>query len=265
MESLILNILEENSKLKNSELDYHLSRFGPINESEKVAVLNTLIGSGQISITDEDGEVAYHYQSEEQAKSIKSLLPEENLILQIIREAGNKGVWNQEIKAKTEIPIAQINKILKNLEKQGLVYSVKSVQFKNRTIWLLKGVEPNKDVTGGFLFSEQEFDRNKLGLLISYTKMFLQDKPGSLKEISAHLKQRVDKDLTEQDIKEVVNSLLALHEIEDSGLGKYTTIKWAVPEPLVIPCIGCPLQRQCHEDGVINPAECEYLSNWLDY
>lgn len=170
------------------------------------------------------------------------------------------------MKNRTEIPIPQINKILKSLEKQGLVYSVKSIQAKNRNIWLLTGTEASREVTGGFLFTEHQFDRDLLGLLITHTKIFLQERPSTLKEITLYLKkQNVSKTLDEQNVKEVVNSLLALREIEDSGAGKYTTVRWEVPDPLVIPCIACPLQRECSENGLINPAECEYLSNWLDF
>lgn len=92
MDSLIINLLSEHSKLKDSDLNTLLSQLGSYDEQQKVESLNSLLASGQITITEESGEIVIHHQNEDQAKSIKGLSPQENLILQLVREAGSKGM-----------------------------------------------------------------------------------------------------------------------------------------------------------------------------
>jgi len=265
MENTIYSLLKTNNKLSHTKLGDLLKEEGKYNENEVVKGINELLGKGQISISEENGEVVYFYQSEKQASAFMSLSPEEVLVLQLLRDSGSRGMWNLEIKSRTGIPTQQINKILRNLEKQGHVQGVKSVQHKNRKIWLLAGETPSSEITGGFLFSEEQFDKGLLSELLKNTTRFLEEYPANIREITLFLRQKVTKSLTEENVQEVVKSLVALGELQEGSKNKYFISKWEVPDPLVTPCIACPLQRQCAEGALINPGECEYLTNWLDF
>lgn len=74
---------------------------------------------------------------------------QEKLVYQIIEDAGNKGelrllpsrrwtgsephrcsvagIWSRDIRFKSNLPLTEINKILKNLESKKLIKAVKSV------------------------------------------------------------------------------------------------------------------------------------------
>lgn len=70
---------------------------------------------------------------------------------QTIEESGNRGIWINEIKNKVEFKnTAIINRILKKLDKKGLIKSIKSIQ-KNRKVWMLMEIEPSTEVTGGLI------------------------------------------------------------------------------------------------------------------
>ena len=134
----------------------------------------------------------------------------------------------------------------------------------NKKLWFIAGANPSNDVTGGFLFADQEFDKNLMSDLFTQIKLFLTDKAFNIKEVLNYVKQQVNKNIKEENIKEILESMIALNEIEESH-GKYKTVSGFYYEPLVLPCIACNLRFECRVDGVINPADCEYLNSWLDF
>ena len=150
-----------------------------------------------------------------------------------------------------------------NLEKQGLVFSKKSVNL-NKKMWFVEGIVPSTDVTGGFLFADQEFDKNLMNDLFTQIKLLLNEKTCTIKDILIYTKSQVNKNIQEENLKEILASMVALNEIEENN-GKYKSITGFIFDPLVIPCIACKLRFECRPDGIINPAECEYLNNWLDF
>ena len=61
---------------------------------------------------------------------------QEKLVYQIIKEAGNKGIWIRDIRYKCNLLLTQVNKILKNLESKKLIKAVKSVAVSVITLFL---------------------------------------------------------------------------------------------------------------------------------
>ncbi|ELV13003.1 Protein transport protein Sec23B [Tupaia chinensis] len=78
-----------------------------------------------------------HIEAQQRAVAINRLLSmvskmkgsdnQEKLVYQIIEDAGNKGIWSRDIRYKSNLPLTEINKILKNLESKKLIKAVKSV------------------------------------------------------------------------------------------------------------------------------------------
>jgi predicted transcriptional regulator len=44
-----------------------------------------------------------------------------------------------------------VSKILKKLEKKEMIKKMKSIQAKNREVWLMMDIEPSAEVTGGII------------------------------------------------------------------------------------------------------------------
>lgn len=262
MEELIIGLCIQHGKIKDSQLNLLITQQSTLDVNEKVQALNSLLTKGKISLSEESNEVVYQILSEQHSSSMKKLEGADILILQIVRESGDKGTWNGEIKQKTLIPIPQINKILTALQKQGLVFPQKSVN-QNKKLWFVEGIKPHSEVTGGFLFADSEFDRNLMNELCMQVKIMLGDKTAGLKEVLEELR-KVDRNLNEENMKEVLSSMVALGEIEEKG-GKFRTVKDLMVDPIVIPCFACKLRAECRPNGIVNPAECEYLNSWLEY
>ncbi|KAM9701083.1 LOW QUALITY PROTEIN: DNA-directed RNA polymerase III subunit RPC6-like, partial [Menidia menidia] len=48
-------------------------------------------------------------------------------LYQVIEDAGTKAIWSRDIRFKSNLPLTEVNKILKNLESKKLIKAVKSV------------------------------------------------------------------------------------------------------------------------------------------
>jgi DNA-directed RNA polymerase III subunit RPC6 len=261
---LILSVCSAQGKVTHAELTQLLALHGSFSDAEIVGTTNQLIIEGRVFPLSEKNQVVYQLQSEDQASAFQALSSEERLVLQIVRESGNLGIWNLDIKVKTGIPTQHVNRILKSLEIQGQVKCVKSMQHKNRKVWMLSEIEPSTDTVGNFLYQEsQEFDNDWLQSMIHHAKAFLLEQVAGVKELTLHLKHVTGKGLTEENVKEVVGLMIALQQIEQMAPGKYRAVKWTVPEPPPVPCILCPLARECQEDALISPKSCKYLAAWL--
>jgi DNA-directed RNA polymerase III subunit RPC6 len=263
MDDLILSLCSDHTKLKDSELDALLSSQSQLNPDLKVHSLNSLLSKGKISITEEDGEVVYQVLSESHSSAMKRLEGSDSLILQLVRQAGEKGIWNGEIKKQTNVPVVQINKILNHLQKQGLVFSHKSVST-NKNMWFMQGTQPNNEATGGFLFAKEGFDNSLMSDLCGQIRLLLSDKSCSLKEILEYVRANVNKNIAESNLVEVMASMTALGEVSLHNT-KYRANGIFPLSPLVVPCFGCALRIECRANGLVNPSECAYLDSWLDY
>ena len=124
-----------------------------VDETQKVAALNRLIEHNRILLLmSAKGLPVYKYQSEEQASKLRDLAEEDVRVYQLIEESRDRGIQIVDIKSKL-LPqgfnAAIITKSLKSLEKKGLVKKIKSLQQKNKQVWMLMEVEPAPEVTGG--------------------------------------------------------------------------------------------------------------------
>lgn len=98
---------------------------------------------------------------------MKDLEHEDLPIYERIQEAGNRGIQTMDLKNKLQqfgYNTAILNRILKKLEKKGLVKKLKSLQQKNKQVWLLMEIEPSQEVTGG-LIGEDSFDLEKVEII----------------------------------------------------------------------------------------------------
>lgn len=68
---------------------------------------------------------------EQPSSKFKGTDNEEKIVLRIIEEAGNKGIWHRDIRTKSNLNQTALNKILKALEGKKLIKSVLSVSVSN--------------------------------------------------------------------------------------------------------------------------------------
>ena len=101
---------------------------------EMSEALNQLLQKYRIGVNEVKGEVNYRYISEKDASRIKNLSMEELEAYYRIIESGSNGVSTNEIKLKTNINTAILNKILKKLENNSLIKSWKVANMRNKKV-----------------------------------------------------------------------------------------------------------------------------------
>lgn len=76
----------------------------------------------------------------------------------MIESAGASAIWSKTITMRTKMPQIVVTKALKTLEVAKLVKQMKNVKMPNRRMYLLAGLKPSEEATGGSWFSEGELD-----------------------------------------------------------------------------------------------------------
>uniref|UniRef100_A0A8C1AEH2 Polymerase (RNA) III (DNA directed) polypeptide F n=1 Tax=Cyprinus carpio carpio TaxID=630221 RepID=A0A8C1AEH2_CYPCA len=204
------------------------------------------------------------------------------LVYQIIEDAGNKDTFHL-----SNLPLTEINKILKNLESKKLIKAVKSV--------------PDRSVTGGAWYSDQDFESEFVEVLNQQCFKFLQSKAEAARDSKqSPMVQRnssfatshevwkyicalgISKvDLSMEDIETILNTLIFDGKVEmtiiaakegtvgsvDGEMKLYRGVNPIIqPTGLVkTPCGLCPVFDDCHEGGEISPSNCVYMAEWLDF
>jgi len=79
-------------------------------------------------------------------------------VLDQIDGAGTSGIWTKTIKLRTSLPSNSLERVYKKLEAKGLIRSIKHVKHPGRKIYILAGLEPSDEATGGSWYSEGQLD-----------------------------------------------------------------------------------------------------------
>jgi len=257
----VLALCDLKRSLTHSAILAHFAQVSPEDVTEAVS---ELMQTGEIAGSQKGSDVLYVRLSLEQTQALGDLSAEEFAVLHIVREANTTGIWNQDLGRKIGLSTSAVNRILTSLENKKLVKSVKSVQHKNRKNWLLAELTPSEETAGNFLFQgQEEFNSDFLQNLMSYTKAALQKAPNSAKGLVTVLTQQTKQQLTVDNVEQVLHMMESLNQVERTDSGTYRAISWAVPEPPPVPCLLCPLARECHPTAIVNPQTCKYLTEWL--
>lgn len=91
--------------------------------------------------------------------SVSQLDPDERIVYMCIKGSDNRGIWTKDLKTRTNLHQTILNKVLKSLETtKKLIKSVRNVKNPTRKVYMLIGLSPSAEITGGPWFSEAELD-----------------------------------------------------------------------------------------------------------
>ncbi|XP_067136463.1 DNA-directed RNA polymerase III subunit RPC6 [Centruroides vittatus] len=297
LESRIIQLCKDNAsgitdKLIRTEMPH-------ADTSQVVTAINRLLSQEKIEILKKGKQLLYKLKDPEAAIKVKGADTEEKLIYQIIEEAGNKGIWIRDIRYKSNLLLTQVNKILRNLESKKFIKAVKSVSASKKKVYMLYNVEPDRSVTGGAWYSDQEFESEFVDILNQQCYRYLQQKVDNAKSLCMDpISERNASYVSSKEVLEYITKLgiskvqLKLDEIENildsliyDGKAEKTVVAattshnkngmtnlYRAIDPLIqstglmrIPCSVCPVFEDCHEGGAISPSTCQYMKDWLDY
>ncbi len=264
-----------------------------IHPKDRALALNALLTAGKIDLlrSAEKGLLYKIKQADAKSSSIRGDA-EEKVVHRIIEEAGNKGTWIRDIRVKSNLGQSQLTKVLKSLKQKKLVKEVKCVNSTRKIVYMLYEVEPDRSVTGGAWYNDQDFESEFVEILNQQCYRFLYQKletarsspdgPLAIKNLSLtpskEVLQYIDNlgiskvKLRVEDIEAILETLVYDGKVERSmgvseGSGKvYRAVESLVPTVglMRVPCGGCPVARDCSPAmGEVNPSKCKYIKDWL--
>eukprot|EP00622_Pseudochattonella_farcimen_P006823 FR742690.1.p1 GENE.FR742690.1~~FR742690.1.p1 ORF type:complete len:232 (+),score=43.79 FR742690.1:100-696(+) len=160
------------------------------------------------------------------------------MVYEEIRNSGNNGIWNREIKTNTNIQQQTLAKALKELERRMLIKSVKSIQQKTKKIWMLFDLTPSTTITGGPWYTDNEFDSmfvNEIARLVNnqIEERWSEGNPTSLQMVDEMVKTSgvTQEQLSTGHIKQILNRLVYDTKIEGMSIPLHQRSEFKGPGP----------------------------------
>jgi len=266
-----------------------------IEPKSRALAINQLLNTGKIDLlTSAEGVVFYKLKGASKASGVRGD-QEEKIVFGIIEEAGNTGTWIRDIRIKSNLGQVQLNRVLKSLENKKHIKAVKSVNATRKKVYMLYGLEPDRSVTGGAWYTDQEFESEFVEILNQQSYNYLYEKleksrqagsntgPMAARSMSMATSKEVSKyisdlgiskiELKEEDIEAILDTLIydgklekTTKVIDGNEVKHYRAVESLLPtNGLVrIPCGVCPVYKNCHDTlGAVNPVNCQYLTEWM--
>uniref|UniRef100_F6XKX0 DNA-directed RNA polymerase III subunit RPC6 n=5 Tax=Cercopithecidae TaxID=9527 RepID=F6XKX0_MACMU len=270
-----------------------------IEAQQRAVAINRLLSMGQLDLLRSNTGLLYRIKDSQNAGGIKLKIHEN--IAQLILLYFLIGIWSRDIRYKSNLPLTEINKILKNLESKKLIKAVKSVAASKKKVYMLYNLQPDRSVTGGAWYSDQDFESEFVEVLNQQCFKFLQSKAETAREskqnpmiqrnssfASSHevwkyiCELGISKvELSMEDIETILNTLIYDGKVEmtiiaakegtvgsvDGHMKLYRAVSPIIPPTGLVraPCGLCPVFDDCHEGGEISPSNCIYMTEWLEF
>ncbi|XP_065225308.1 DNA-directed RNA polymerase III subunit RPC6 [Planococcus citri] len=265
--------------------------FPDLSNAERAGVMQILLNEGLIDLFQtSDKKLAYKIKAaSDNIESLKGAGNEEKVVYGIVKESGNKGIWIKDIRQKSNLIQLQLNKIIKNLENKKAIKLVKSVKAGKKKVYMLYDLEPDRSLTGGAWYSDQDFESEFVDVLNQQCYKFLETKREKAREavgspltinnnsyasvidVWKFINQlgisRIE--LSEDDIKTILQTLIYDGKVERKltigGGHLYKAIETLLPPPGLArtTCGICPVFKNCDAVGTVNPKTCSYYNDWL--
>lgn len=263
----IINYISENPGITDNNLKANITNNFSITESDRLKYLSLLINSKYLKVDKIDGNLVYNIISPESNQAISNLNKIEAQIYKYIEASGNKGKFKKEIKNQLNISIPMLNKILKNLEKVGLILPYKTKE-NNAIIYLPSNKSPEENIIGNGFYKEGKLDQD----------YFNKFKDTIIKIISKHIKMEfseiidyLSKEknfeyLDKNEVKIALNIMILDETLElvenfTKKIYKISNFNNYIQKNNV-PCFSCLYFDDCTIKGTISPINCNLYDSW---
>uniref|UniRef100_UPI0035902986 DNA-directed RNA polymerase III subunit RPC6 n=1 Tax=Myxine glutinosa TaxID=7769 RepID=UPI0035902986 len=272
-----------------------------LDPQQRASAINRLLSQGKLDLLRNNSGLLYRLKDTQATSKVRGADNQEKLVYQIIEDAGNKGMWSRDIRFKSNLPLTEVNKILKSLESKKLIKAVKSVAAAKKKVYMLYNVEPDRSVTGGAWYSDQDFEAEFVEVLNQQCFKFLMQKAELAQEgKQSPLLQRSSSfasshevwkyiselgiskvELSMEDVETILNTLIYDGKVEmtiiaakegtvgciDGQMKLFRAVgPLLLPSGLVrTPCGVCPVFQDCHVGGEVSPTTCVYIREWMEF
>ncbi|XP_063627681.1 DNA-directed RNA polymerase III subunit RPC6 [Cydia splendana] len=284
----ILNVAKKNPK---GVSDKDIKAAVPeLSSGELVAAINSLLQQGCFDLFNQGGSLIYRLKTQTSKTAVKGADNEEKVVYNLIEEAGNKGIWIRDIRVRSNLANTQLTKVLKSLESKKVIKAVKCVNASKKKVYMLYNLEPDRSISGGAWYQDQDFESEFVDILNRQCLRFLQQRADKImnnvrgpivgRTQSYATGAEVHKYITDlgisnvtldvEDVITILNTLVYDGKAESSvypdGSKVFRAIESLLPPPglVQVPCGVCPLIHKCYSKGLITPQDCTYMNEWLE-
>ncbi|XP_051166706.1 DNA-directed RNA polymerase III subunit RPC6 [Leptopilina boulardi] len=264
-----------------------------LNPSQTAELINKLLSQGNIELFTSGVNKTLLYKLKDPTKErfAKGSDNEEKIVYSIIEEAGNKGIWIRDIRFKSNLNQISLNKILKSLENKKIIKSIKSVAAGKKKVYMLYDLQPDRSITGGAWYQDQDFEVEFVDVLNDFCYKYLQKQKAKMADckngpllsrnvsyvsstdVWKHITDlHISKvDLTVEDLEMILNTLVydgkAEKLVTNDRTNMYRAVESLLDFPGLIgsPCGVCPVRKNCCDEGEITPSKCLYFTQWLEF
>ncbi|KAL3479042.1 RNA polymerase Rpc34 [Aspergillus californicus] len=120
--------------------------------------------------------LAWKLINREDAEKLQNLSPDESLVYNVIHSTGRSGIWVRAIVKRTNLHKSILDRCLKSLEGKNYIKSVHNVKFPSRKMYMLYGLAPSEDVTGGAWFTDGVLDENFINVVSGFIEFTVSRK-----------------------------------------------------------------------------------------
>lgn len=104
---------------------------------------------------------------------IQSLNETERLVYNVIHSTERNGIWIRLLGRRTDLHKTTLDKALKSLEGKNFIKSIHNVKHPGKKVYMLAGLTPAEDVTGGAWFTDGVLDAEFIGALSDYIEAMI--------------------------------------------------------------------------------------------
>ncbi|KAJ5225047.1 hypothetical protein N7468_006272 [Penicillium chermesinum] len=120
--------------------------------------------------------LAWRIVSREDAEKLSNLNPDESLVFSVIHSSARVGIWTRNIQTRTGLHKTIMDRCIKSLESKNYIKAVQNVKFPSRKMYMLAGLAPSEDVTGGAWFTDGALDSTFISSVADYLEYTISDK-----------------------------------------------------------------------------------------
>jgi DNA-directed RNA polymerase III subunit RPC6 len=225
--------------------------------------------------------LVYKVVSMEEAAKFATLSESQMILYRLVEGANREGIWKRQLKNDSKLSAPEFTKALKDLEKKQYIKSFKSIQSKNKVLYILFELLPAAEHVGDIWFTEDlELDKSFVDVMMEAAYKYINQRGlVSYADLKRFLNSIQLSTVTLEDshVERLVYLLELDGKVETVQRTAITSGRAAKQEVLIkivrvglpktmlmeVPCGTCPVFDLCTDHGDITPATCVYLKEWL--
>ncbi|KAL8904871.1 MAG: hypothetical protein Q9207_002994 [Kuettlingeria erythrocarpa] len=132
-----------------------------------------LTEEGLFKLLTQENRPVWRVVKKEDAQKYKTLTRDEAIAYSIIESVGREGIWIRILTHKSGLPASVLAKCLKTLEGKNYIKQVKTVKFPTRKTYMLAGLQPSEEATGGPFYTDGVLDDEFVHQMARWTERFI--------------------------------------------------------------------------------------------